>query len=143
MGEHPEGISALDDREHLQATVRGHQPRGDRVPRLVRRDEALLVLGVGHGLAHAHFLDEACPLDIAARHGTVAATECVHEPLVEEVLDHHRGVPLRDGRETVARIVVVEVGVVRFASEEEVDQLATAGLGRRLEGEPAVETPRP
>ena len=97
------------------------------------------MVGVGNRLTHAHFLDETSALDIATVHRLRAATQGVDQTLVEEVLDHHRGIAGGDGCKPVADVDVVQVRLVGLVLEEQVDELATAGLGRRLEREAAIE----
>ena len=60
----------------------------------------------------------------APAHGLVARAYGVDERLVEEVLDHHRRVALGHAGQGVALLLVVQLGVVRLAGEEVVDQLA-------------------
>ena len=142
VGEQAQRVAALDDREHLEPALRRDQPGDGGVAGLVRRDQALLFVGVLDRLAEADLLGEPGPLDVAHAHRAAAATQRVDQRLVEQVLDHHRGVALGHRGHLLARLVAVQLGLVCLAGEEVVDELASRGAARAVEREPTVEAAR-
>ena len=139
VGEQAERVAALDDRQHLELAVVTDEVRDDRVAGLVGRDRALLVLGVLDRLLEPDLLGQLRLLDVVPVHGVAAVAQRPHQRLVEEVLDHHRRVAERHGRELVAALVLVELGDVRLLVEVVVDDLPPAGAARQVEVDRAVE----
>ena len=115
MCEQAECVTPLDDREHLELAVLADEVSNNRVARLVRRDDALLFVGVLDRLLQADLLGHFRLLDVAPVHGVAPVTQRPHERFVEQVLDHHRRVPEGHRRERVAPLLLVELGYVRLA----------------------------
>jgi len=79
----------------------------------MRGDQPAFVVGVGDGLPHSHFLDQTGFLDVQTTTSAVAPRrDGVHERLVKQVLDHHRGVALGGSSQRVAPVLGVELGRV-------------------------------
>ena len=70
--EQTERVPALDDRQHFELAVLTDEVRDDRVPGFVRRDRALLFVGVLDRLLQTDLLGHLRLLDVAPVHGVAA-----------------------------------------------------------------------
>ena len=139
--EQPERAAPLDDREHLQAPVLAQEVRDRGVarprgwPRL-----AVARVGVRDRLLRARSPRSTWPRRRRDSSSRVAVPQRQQQRLVEEVLDHHRGVAEGVVREALARLRGVELlrgascGAGRSRSAR-----ARSLLGGQIEVEPAVE----
>ena len=137
--EQAERAAPTDDRQHFELAADTHEVRHGRVPGLVGRDDALLVLGVLDRVREADLLGELGRLDVGPIHRVATVAQRPHQRLVEEVLDHDRRVAEGERRELVAPLLLVELGDVRLLLDVVVDDLAPTGPARHVEMDRAVE----
>ncbi len=139
VGQHPESVLALDDRQHLELAVLAHQVGHGGVPGLVGGDAPALLVGVLHRLAQADLLGDLGLLDVVPVQRRRPPAQGPHQGLVEEVLDHHRRVAGGHGGQAVEPDRVVEVGHVRLLGQVVVDDLPPVGSAGKAEVDAAVE----
>jgi len=108
----PQGVLALDDREHLEPAPDPGQVGGHGVPGLVGGHHLLLQRGVGDRLLHADLLRQLGLADVGPAHAVAARPQGPDQRLVEQVLDHHRGVAEGDVGQLGPLGVLVQLPVV-------------------------------
>ena len=142
MGEQPERVLALDDRQHLELAVLADQVCDGRVTGLVGGDGAPLVLGVLDRLLQADLLGHLRLLDVVPVERVGAAAQRPDQCLVEQVLDHDGRVAEGHRGQRVATRGLVELDLVRLLCEVVVDDLAPSATAREVEVDRAVEAAR-
>jgi hypothetical protein len=105
--EETERLAALDDREDLHAPGGPQEVRRGGMAGLVGGDGPPLLVRVHDGLLQPDLLGQLGLVHVRDRHRVPSASQRGQERLVEEVLDHHRGVAQRVVGQPLPRVLVI------------------------------------
>ena len=142
MREQSQRAATLDDGQHLEPPSDTDQVGNGGVPRFMSGDGVSIGLRVVGHLFGADLLRELRLHHVFEVHPLSSLAERHQQGFVEQVLDHDRGVAERLVRDPFAIGIDVQSLVVGLPSQEEIDQVSTLLLRRKVEVQTAVEPPR-